>query len=392
MNILLVQPPIIWAGVKRPVFPLGLAYIGTFLEKNRHSVKIIDLNICNNSLQTLKDLLKKNYFDFIGLSLRDIFFYNTPQVYQWTKVINIIKSISPRSKIVCGGSAFSLLPQEIMNYIEEIDIGVIGRGEETFLDLTQRLYSEVKGIVFRNGDSLFFTSTREEISLECLPIPKRDWPDLDLSQYDMLNLQTRRGCPLKCKYCPVRYLEGEEIRCRKIESVREELDYLTSLGTKRVFFADNIFNYPFGYSLEIIELLKRYPLEWAGYFRADLLDRDYSEKIIKAGCKLILISAESGSQSVHNYLKTGLSVSTILDIPNLFCPSFKNKTIILFSFMIGLPKERLQDMLETFILIVKILLKRCSIALNPFEVIAESEIEKELGRRFINLGHPMPYN
>lgn len=200
MNILLLNCPVVWAGIKRPIFPLGLAYIGTFLENHGHSVKLIDLNIYPHHAQKLKEVLRENRFEYIGISLRNSFFRGLPQIYQWKNIIGMVKSLSPHSKIIVGGPAVSLLSWKIMNCIEEIDIGIIGRGEEAFLELTNKPPSEVKGIIYRDQKGLHSMPFRQEMNIDDLPIPKRDWFGLDLSQYDMLNLQTRRGCSFKCKY------------------------------------------------------------------------------------------------------------------------------------------------------------------------------------------------
>lgn len=377
MNILLINSPVVWVGVKRPIFPLGLAYIGTFLENHGCKVRLIDLNIYANHLQELQNLLQKNRFDFVGVSMRSILCYNTPQIYQWNNIIKTVKSLSPHSKIVCGGAAFSLLPREIMNSIEEIDMGVIGRGEAAFLELIEKPPYQVKGIVFRENKDIHFTPRREEIDLEDLPIPKRDWFNLDLSKYDMLNLLTRVGCPFKCRYCQHKYLEGVKMRCRNLSSVHKEIEHLHSLGIRKFFFVDSVFNYPVEYSLNIIDILKQYDLEWTAYFRPDLLDKDYIEKIVESKCKTVIVSAESGSQNMHNYLNTGISVNAILNVLRFSSALAKDKTTVHFSFMIGMPKEKIIDIFKTFILMVKILFNGCSIGLRPFICSCQSEIGRE---------------
>ncbi len=365
MNILLLNSPNVWAGVKRPIFPLGLAYVGTFLRNYGHNVRLIDLNICTNHSHKLKDLLQKNSFGFIGISMRTAFFYQTPQIYQWRSVINSIKSFSPNSKIICGGAAFSLVPEKIMNSMEEIGIGVIGRGEEAFSELINKSPQEVKGIVYRDGKGIHFTPPREEVDLESLPIPKRDWPDLDLFQYDTLNLQTRRGCLFKCRHCLNKYFEGENVRYRSISSVHKEIGYLNSLGIKKIFFADNVFNYPLEYSLEIIDILKKYDLEWGAFFRVNLLNKDYVKALLESKCKIVSISAESGSQAVHNYLNTEISVDSILNILDICSPLIRNKVAVIFTFMVGIPKEKLTDLFMTFMLIIRIFLKKCFVHISP---------------------------
>jgi radical SAM superfamily enzyme YgiQ (UPF0313 family) len=131
----------------RKIFPVGLAIIGTYLEKYGHTVEILDTNIFDNPFSKLKRRLKKEDFDVVGVSLRNIWVRrvksNLP-VEIFGKTIKIIKNYST-VPIVVGGSGFTLFAKELMEKFNEIDFGIVGEGEETFLDLLKNLKKTKKG-------------------------------------------------------------------------------------------------------------------------------------------------------------------------------------------------------------------------------------------------------
>ena len=66
--------------------------------------------------------------------------------------------------IVCGGPAFSILPQAIFAYIEP-DFGLAGDAAEAFVQLADRLQADVPchdlpGIVYRQNDAVMVNSGR----------------------------------------------------------------------------------------------------------------------------------------------------------------------------------------------------------------------------------------
>ncbi len=386
MKILLLNCPVSWAGIKRPVFPLGLAYIGTSLENLGHSVRLIDLNLYPHHEKKLNEVLQKNRFDYIGISLRNYFFREAHQINQWKKLFGAVKKISGSAKIVAGGPALSLLNSQVMNCIEEIDIGIIGRGEDTFLELIYRPLPEVKGIIYRERNALHATAPREEVNLDNLPIPKRDWYGLDLSGYDSLNLQTRRGCSFKCKYCEYKYLEGSIVRKRSIDFVEKEIEYLGSLGVRKIFFVDSVFNYPRDYSLEILDILGKYNLEWSAFFRANLLDGDYIKRLVKSKCKTVIISAESGSQAMLDFLDSDNSIKNIRDAISLSTLLTRNRVATVFTFIIGFPGEKIKDLGKTILFIIRALLNRCFVHVNVFFDPFETKVSQRCGNIKVNLG------
>lgn len=394
MSILLLTCPSIWVNKRRPVFPLGLAYIGTYLKKASHRVRLMDLAVYREFPDILEKLSKAEYFEIIGVNLRNLYYYSTSQIRVFKGLIKLIRQLFPSSKVVCGGPGFSLLAEEFMRTMNEIDLGVVGEGEEAMLEIIEnRPLREIKGVIFRQNDKIYSTGERKKSDFNKLPIPKRDWPDLDLSNYESMGIQTKRGCCFHCAYCTYPWLEGSNIRCRNIESVKEEIEYVSSFGIKNLFFVDSVFNYPLGYSEEIIDYLRgTIPgFRWEAYFKANNISKRYIMGLQEAGCKQMWLSVESGSQKTHKALNTGLSISTMLKISSYGPLIPKNKMKLYFMFMIGIPGEKLLDVIKTLFLISRLLWKKCLVNIQPLVIEPRSELAKKMGISFLASGNFYPY-
>lgn len=59
---------------------------------------------------------------------------------------------------------------------------------------------------------------------------------------ERVRMETRRGCPFRCSFCAHRDLKRNRIYKRPQERVREELDWLSARGVRKVNFLDPVFN------------------------------------------------------------------------------------------------------------------------------------------------------
>ena len=76
MRVLLVNPN---TYRKPPVMPLGLEYLLTYLRDAGHDASILDLCFIDDPGKAIEDLLCREAFDLIGVTIRNIdssIFYN----------------------------------------------------------------------------------------------------------------------------------------------------------------------------------------------------------------------------------------------------------------------------------------------------------------------------
>jgi len=106
MKIILINPrlrawsPNIWV-------PLGLAYIAAILEKEGHTIKIIDLNEQKLNDDDLRANLKEDV-DVVGF---------TGMITEYKKILKIIdiaKDGFSDRKVILGGPLATTLPQQLL--------------------------------------------------------------------------------------------------------------------------------------------------------------------------------------------------------------------------------------------------------------------------------------
>lgn len=297
-----------------PVFPLGLAYIARALRGAGHSVEAIDLCFSVDGQQELEIVLQRFQPQVIGLSLRNLDNLTYPNPISYLKeveeIVQICRRLSP-AKQVMGGSGFSLAPQELIAYLD-IDFGIVGEGEDSFVRLLRSLG---EGIPISPSSHLLvkgknFPSSVQGARISSMTAPDRTLfdPRRYLREGGMVNLQTKRGCPFSCIYCTYPLLEGREVRLRNIEEVIEEIRQLVQeQGMDYIYFVDDIFNYPPAYAEALCRHMVRSQLKvrWSAFVNPGFLTEGLLKWMEEAGCAGVEFGTDSGSpRMLRNYGKS----------------------------------------------------------------------------------------
>jgi CO dehydrogenase/acetyl-CoA synthase delta subunit len=105
-----------------PVFPLGLAYIAKTLREEGHEIEVMDLCFSQEASVDLKSALHRFQPDLIGISLRNLDNLTYPTSISYLKEVEEVLGIcrqSTSSRLVIGGSGYSLAPKELLQYFDE---------------------------------------------------------------------------------------------------------------------------------------------------------------------------------------------------------------------------------------------------------------------------------
>lgn len=344
--------------------PLSLIYIATPLKKDI-KIKIVDQRVDKEWKNTLKKDLKSDGVICAGISCM-----TGPQISGAIEAARIIKNFSSSLPIVWGGIHPSLLPEETIKN-ELVDIIVIGDGEETFAELVEVIQKDgdkksVKGIIYKEGDSIVRTPVREQFPIHKLGNLAYDLIDMEkykfphvLASRKSLPIITSRGCPFRCAYC-----YNTEFSQRKWTSLSPEqtvssiINLVNRYNIKCVFLLDDNFFVNMKRVREICELLIETHLG-IGIYNANCrvdtianMDDELLVLIKKAGFNQIYIGAESGSNEVLNKIKKDITVEQIL----IASTKLKNAGIRPFySFMAGFPFETIEDVKKTLLLMRRLL-------------------------------------
>ncbi len=226
MRVLLINPP--QSGTfSEGLQPLGIAMIGSVLERNKHDVRMVDYTVEEYSDENLAEELRRYKADVIGISI------TTPVAdFVYNKIVKVIRENS-MGTIIAGGPHPSVLDEEALQYV---DVVVRGEGEETIVALLENLdkLESVNGISYVKNNGLFRNPERNLIKdLDILPFPARHLlPDIEsysglpsVRQRRLYNISTSRGCPYHCVFC-YQGVFGRRFRARSPENVLEEWDFL----------------------------------------------------------------------------------------------------------------------------------------------------------------------
>ena len=361
-NFILINPP--WQSPKSKRFlPLGLGYIGISIKENtNYNVKIVDFNIFDLSekdiIQYTVDYVKSLNPNIIGLSISVV---NFPFVFEF------IRNFYERFKqipIILGGHYASLNYIWILENYPYIDYIVIGEGENTIIELLNEFekkepnFNKIKGISYRDkNDNLIFTGTRKKMSQEELSNLSYNYislfPPLESYQIDKYNknysIIASRGCPFRCDFCSSFQVWGD-IRYRSVESIIKEIKFIKKKYKINTFrFEDDNLLWNKYWRLTFLEAITKLQIKWICNSRLDLIKPEEVPLLKLSGLSYIYHGIESGSKKVREMLgKRYPKNFTNEKIYELVSIELKNDIIPELSFMIGHPKEKKQDILETF--------------------------------------------
>jgi radical SAM superfamily enzyme YgiQ (UPF0313 family) len=351
LKVALVNPPVRQSfeiqsalGLNAP--PLGLAYIGAVLERDGYDVTIIDAPISCDSQEDVIKKLQSMEPNVIGVTS------TTPSIGDAVSLITKIKQKMPDSVTVLGGCHITFLPEETMGTCPAIDIGVIGEGEATMLELVHsieggRPLDAVDGIAVRDGGKIRRTRPRRLIEdLDRLPFPARHL--LPMEKYTALgertpigNVITSRGCPFRCIFCASSRLYGNTFRARSAENVLEEVSELVDkYRINFIEFVDDTFTINKKRSFRLAELLRKLDVSWAFGSRVDTVSSELLQAFRRAGALMFYMGIESASDRVLRLLRKGISLE---QIRSAISSAKKAGLETAGSFIIGTPGESKEE-------------------------------------------------
>lgn len=313
-RIALLQAPL---GRKEPlIYPLGIATLAAYLQG--HELHLLDPNQMER--EDMESTLRRINPDIIGISIRnidsqmrrDLFYY----FLYLKQFVREVRALCPESRIILGGSGFSLFPAAVMQKIPEAELGVYLEADESLpalIDSIDRPES-VPGVYYRNGGELHFTGAPRLPDIEHLPLPRYDLLDpRPYARHGGVGIQTKRGCPLGCIYCTYPQLNGSCLRLRPIDAVIDEIRALQGYGVNEITFVDGVFNLPKDRAVAIVTRMheERLAVRWHGWFTERGMDRDFMALCRDTGCREFSFSPDAYDDRLLERLGKSIRTSDI---------------------------------------------------------------------------------
>ncbi len=294
-----------------PVYPLGAAYVADAARRAGHDVEAVDLCFTADVGAELRLAVERQRPDVIGISLRNLdssaYPQNTSYIDDYAALVATLRSLTD-APIVLGGAGFTVMPTTVLSHLHA-EVGVVGEGERLFpwvlerLDRGEPLVSDEAVVCESVNGSVCVHGRTRASDLDQLGVPARDL--FDAPRYyergGTLNVQSKRGCAFECIFCSYPLIEGRKVRARSGVSVVDEIEAMKGqLGTKHVFFVDNIFNLPIDHAKEICaELIRRdLGIGWSAYLNPTFVDEELVRLMVASGCKGVEFGIDSGSPAM----------------------------------------------------------------------------------------------
>src|SRR3989338_3763835 len=325
--------------------PLGPAYLASYIVKYS-KVKDIDIKVIFSSGEF--NFLHYNP-DIVGIS-------------SVTETFNVAKKIAAFVKrhknipVIVGGVHISALPE---NLTIDMDVAVIGEGEQTLLELLEVIsdgggitvdkLSQISGIAYRNNGNLKRTQERGLISPpDLIPLPARNVLPGSKRERNIW-MMTSRGCQYNCSFCSASQF-WKRVRFFSPEYVLSEIKELIKVyNPKTINIVDDLFIANKSRFNQIMELILQEKInekvEFTLLARPNLINEEICQQFKKMNVSLVSCGFESGSPRGLKSIKQGLSVEDNINATRLL-----NKYGISVGafFMMGIPGETVEDMHLTY--------------------------------------------
>jgi len=333
-------------------YPLGLAYLQSYLEKHRpEKDEFVNLYLNNipydESFKTLKRELKNLKPDVFGVSMM------THSRVSAFRAIEYAHQRYPKMKIVVGGMHPTVMWEQIARKFPYIVV-CRGEGEVTFKNIID-LYEkdgdirEVEGIAVydQDTDEVFTTGNAPLIEdLDTLPFPKHE---LFVTQgKTMANLLTSRGCPYRCNFCVLDWMSKRQVRFRSGGNIADEIEMLLDKypSIRTIWIHDDAFMINNDRTIEFCDAIieRGIKTQFVASARFRPISHEVVFKMKQAGFVQVLFGLESGAAEVIKGMRKGISKEHARYGLELFSKTGMKATAFI---IVGLPGETEDTIEET---------------------------------------------
>jgi radical SAM superfamily enzyme YgiQ (UPF0313 family) len=346
-----------WEGMK-PYPPLGTLYAASYLRERGYDVRLFDSMLAESETEWAASLdLHKPQFAVI---YEDSFNYLSKMCLSRMREVAFAMIAAARERgvpvLISGSDATDHREKYFARGADGI---IIGEGEITLAETLDALtggtgtpLTTIAGLSLPDHPN---PAKRGFIKdLDALPFPAWDLVDIGRYRaiwrrhhgYYSMNMVTTRGCPYHCNWC-AKPIYGQRYNVRSPESVAAELSWLKQhFAPDHIWFADDIFGLKPGwierFADEVNRLDAKVPFKCL--LRVDLIKPGIPEALRRAGCEIVWVGAESGSQKILDAMDKGTRVEQIYSAARaLHAQGVK----IAFFLQFGYPGEDREDIEAT---------------------------------------------
>ncbi len=215
-KVLLINPVVREEDLPKHI-PYGISELAAIAVEAGHLVQIYDENAWRKGAEVMAQICAADDWDVIAIG-------GLTTAYSSIKnTIKVARRTAPKAYIIAGGGFITSMPTEIMEWIPEIDLGIIGEAYLTWPEVLAMIdrrdldFSRTLGVCYRDMHGVsHLNAVRPNIpDLDVLPYPAWDLLPLEIyfknsrllyseAAYGAkrrIDVGASLGCSLVCKFC-----------------------------------------------------------------------------------------------------------------------------------------------------------------------------------------------
>ncbi|MFC1646295.1 B12-binding domain-containing radical SAM protein [Candidatus Omnitrophota bacterium] len=384
-------------------FPLAISIFSAILKNNDYATDIFDTTFYKteevssderrvenlqitrfNIDQELKKLKSKDQMSYdLNQKIREfqpnlIAFAILEDLYPLTlKLLEVTKHFGIIT--IAGGLFPTFAPEKVIKK-DGIDIVCVGEGEESLLELCNKLrngenYANIPNLWVKKNGNIYKNGIRKLRDLNLNPPPdfslfdeRRFYKPMKGKVYRMGLVETNRGCPFTCRFCNSyaqsqlyrKNGDGSYFRLRSIDVIESELKILVEkYKVEFIYFpAEVLLFMSKNYMKEFAKMYKKFHLPFFCQNRAEVLNEETVKLLEEMNCHSCAIGLEHGNEEFRiKMLNRKVSNNTYLHAAK--CLSKTNIKVSVNN-IIGFPDET-RDLVFDTINLNRILSKKFNV-------------------------------
>ena len=332
-----------------PLPPVDIMSLSAIAKKRGYDTQFKDYSLRNENIYDFIRDMRVYKPDFLVINVA------STCLEKDLSVLTQARELLEDTVVIVKGAIFNFNSYSILQQYPEIDVALRGEIEESFDEIIQyKNFKEIKGITYQINNKIISTPDRPlKDNINHLPFLDRNLVDNSMYQRPDTKrphtiIRVSKGCPNNCFFCLATPLNGAIVRYRDVELIIDEIkECISRYNIKDFIFWSDIFNADKNWVQRLCRTIidEGLDINFSANTRADTLDFETLTLMKKAGCSLLSMGIESGSQEILD--KIGKRI-TLEQIRNAVSMINKAGIQIYAYYVIGLPWETKETANQTY--------------------------------------------
>lgn len=369
-----------------------------------YKLEVFDNNAFRLPIDAARQIIKKFAFDVVAIG-------GLITQYKYIKpLVPVCREEHPTALIVGGGGFMTSMPREMLRWLPDLDLGVIGEAYVTWPEILEHLddqnWRRVKGVVYREGKKIKLSKMRPLIPEKKvdtdIPFPAYEFSPIEtyimnsmipyspeamtpttnvIEPRRRLDVLTSYGCPWKCTFCfhngSTPYCQGQiygktvagkPFRQHSPQYVVNLIQHLRlEYAINFVSFIDENLTVNRKWFMEFCDLLEVSGLgnriHWGMVCHARTVDGQMLTKARSVGCSYVSYGGETSSEKLLKQMGKGQTKTQMVAAIEATHAAGMNP---IMSFIVGFPDTTLDDLVEDAQFLVDYRIRTNPFFLQPY--------------------------